>query len=131
MFGQAPDQASQVYEGQIVSAIDLIANPNRDVEPLRSQIVQKVGQPYSNKDVQASRQALQHTGKFPKVEAQVTPDPNGLRVSFVLEPAYRLGIVDFPELSRRFAYTRLLQIANLPDEEPYTASHLPLAETSV
>jgi outer membrane protein insertion porin family len=131
MFGQAPDQASQVYEGQIVSAIDLIANPHRDVEPLRAQIVQKVGQPYSNKDVQASVQALQQTGKFPKVEAQVTPDPNGLRVSFVLEPAYRLGIVDFPELSRRFAYTRLLQIANLPDEEPYTASHLPLAEESV
>ena len=131
IFGQAPDQASQVYEGQTVSAIDLIANPHRDIEPLRKLIVQKVAQPYSNKDIQASIKALQAAGKFPKVEAQVTPDPDGLRVAFILEPAYMLGTIDFSNLNRRFAYTRLLQVANLSDEEPYNPSRLPAAENSL
>src|ERR1700722_14167973 len=36
-----------VYEGQTVSAIDLIGNPHRDVEPLRPLIEQKAGEPYS------------------------------------------------------------------------------------
>ncbi len=129
--GQTTDQASRVYEGQTVSAIDLIANPHRDVEPLRALLVQKVGEPYSEENIQASIRALQQAGKFPKVAAQVTPDPNGLRVGFVLEPAYQLGTVDFSELSRRFAYTRLLQVANLSDEEPYNPARLPDAEKTL
>ena len=31
------------YDGQNVSAVDLIANPHRDVEPLRSLLLQKAG----------------------------------------------------------------------------------------
>ncbi|PYX37481.1 MAG: hypothetical protein DMG81_14025, partial [Acidobacteria bacterium] len=130
-FGQTSDQASRVYEGQTVSAIDLIANPHRDVEPLRAQVVQKVGEPYSDAKIQESIRALQQAGNFQKVKAQVTPDPNGLRVAFVLEPAFPLGTVDFSELSRRFAYTRLLQVANLSDEEPYNPARLPAAEKSL
>jgi outer membrane protein insertion porin family len=130
-LSQMPTVASRLYEGQTVSAIDLVANPHRDVEPLRSLIVQKVGEPYSDQKVQTSVAALQETGKFPKVEAQVTPDPDGLRVSFVLEPAYRLGILDFSEFGRRFSYTRLLQVANLSDDEPYNRSHLPAAEKAL
>ncbi|HTF43535.1 MAG TPA: hypothetical protein VK641_06545, partial [Terriglobales bacterium] len=36
-----------IYEGQNVTAIDLIGNPHRDLEPLRSLVQQKAGQPYS------------------------------------------------------------------------------------
>ena len=120
-----------MYEGQTVTAIDLVANPHRDTEPLRSVIAQKVGQPYSHDQIAESVLALEKAGKFPKVTAQVIPDPSGLRVSFILEPAYRLGIVDFSVFSRRFAYTRLQQVANLSDEEPYNPSRLPTAETAV
>jgi outer membrane protein insertion porin family len=120
-----------VYEGQTVTAIDLVANPHRDTEPLRSVITQKIGQPYSHDKIAESVLALEKAGKFPKVTAQVIPDPSGLRVSFILEPAYRLGIVDFSVFSRRFAYTRLQQVANLSDEEPYNPARLPTAETAL
>ena len=129
--GPIPTQDPRVYEGQTVTAIDLVANPHRDTEPLRSVIAQKVGQPYSHDQIAESVLALEKAGKFPKVTAQVIPDPSGLRVSFILEPAYRLGIVDFSVFSRRFAYTRLQQVANLSDEEPYNPSRLPTAETAV
>ena len=53
---QSPQSA---YEGQNVAAIDLIANPHRDVEPLRPLVVQKAGQPYSQANVEASITALE------------------------------------------------------------------------
>jgi outer membrane protein assembly factor BamA len=129
--GPIPTQDPRVYEGQTVTAIDLVANPHRDTEPLRSVITQKIGEPYSHDKIAESVLALEKAGKFPKVTAQVIPDPSGLRVSFVLEPAYRLGIVDFSVFSRRFAYTRLQQVASLSDEEPYNPSRLPTAETAL
>ena len=129
--GPIPTQDPRVYEGQTVTAIDLVANPHRDTEPLRSVITQKVGQPYSHDKIAESVLALEKAGKFPKVAAQVTADPSGLRVSFILEPAYRVGIVDFSVFSRRFAYTRLQQVANLSDEEPYNPARLPTAEAAL
>ena len=129
--GPIPTQDPRVYEGQTVTAIDLVANPHRDTEPLRPVIAQKVGQPYSHDKIAESVLALEKAGKFPKVTAQVIPDPSGLRVSFILEPAYRVGIVDFSVFSRRFAYTRLQQVANLSDEEPYNPARLPTAETAL
>lgn len=117
-----------VYEGQNVGAIDLIGNPHRDMEPLRPLVVQKAGEPYSQAKVQASITALQGTGQFLKVEVNVVPDPSGLRLNFLLEPAYYLGIVNFPELAKLFAYTRLLQVVNLPDEDPYDKPRIGIAE---
>ena len=56
-----------VYNGQNVAAIDLVGNPHRDMEPFRSLVVQKVGEPYSQDKVEASIAALERTGQFPKV----------------------------------------------------------------
>src|SRR5262249_10698329 len=117
-----------VYEGQNVAEIDLVANPRRDVEPLRDLLVQKAGQPYSQANVEASVKALEATGQFPKVQVNVVPDPSGLRLNFLLEPAYFLGIVDFPGATGQFPYTRLLQVVHLPDEDPYIKSRMGLAE---
>jgi outer membrane protein insertion porin family len=113
-----------IYNGQNVSAIDLIGNPRRDMEPLRALVRQKAGQPYSQEKVQESIDALAATGKFPKVEVDVVPDLAGLRLNFLLEPAYYIGIVDFPGASN-FPYTRLLQVVNLPDEDPFDKARIP------
>ncbi len=110
---------SSVYEGQTVSAVDLIGNPHRNLEPFRSVPVQKAGEPYSQAKVEASIQALQQAGHFPKVTVNVVPDLGGLRINFLLEPAYFMGIVDFPDAAKAFSYTRLLQVADLSDEDPY------------
>jgi len=52
--------------GQTVTAIDLIANPHRDVEPLRAYVSQKAGQPYSQEAVESSIAVLQQRGKLRK-----------------------------------------------------------------
>jgi outer membrane protein insertion porin family len=127
MWGQVPSQGpSAVYNGQNVSAVDLIGNPHRDLEPLRSVPLQKAGEPYSQAKVEDSIQALQKAGSFPEVTATVIPDLSGIRVSFLLEPAYFIGIVDFPGAAQTFSYTRLLQVANLADEDPYDADRVAL-----
>ena len=110
---------SPVFEGQNVSAVDLIGNPHRDLEPFRSIPEQKAGEPYSQAKVRTSVQALQQAGPFPEVTVDIVPDLSGIRVSFLLEPSYFIGIVDFPGAVQAFSYTRLLQVANLPDEDPY------------
>jgi outer membrane protein assembly factor BamA len=120
-----------VYEGQSVVAVDLIANPHRDVEPLRPLLVQKEHQPYSQANVEASIAALEQKGGFPKVSVNVLPEPDGLRLNFLLEPAYYIGIVDFPGVVKVFSYTRLLQVVNLPDEEPYDRARIPVSETAL
>lgn len=115
---------SAVYEGQKVSAVELIANPHRDVAPLRAVVAQKPNTPYSQKEIESSIDALQHAGGFQKVTVNVVPDLAGLRVEFLLEPAYFIGIVSFPGASGEFSYTRLLQVANLPDEDPYIKTRM-------
>src|ERR1700676_5009024 len=117
-----------VYDGQTVSAIDLIANPHRDVEPLRGLIAQKAGEPYSQSKVEASTAALEQTGQFPKVEVNVIPDTSGLRLNFLLEPAYYLGMVTFPGASKLFSYTRLLQASDLHEEDPYDTGRVAVSE---
>lgn len=120
-----------VYNGQNVAAIDLIGNPHRDMEPFRSLIAQKAGEAYSQDKVDASIAALERTGQFPKVQANIVPDPSGLRLNFLLEPAYFLGVIDFPGATKFFSYTRLLQVVNLPDEDPYDKARVALAQQAL
>jgi outer membrane protein assembly factor BamA len=128
LLSQIPPGA---YEGQAVSSVSLIANPHRDLEPLYPFVSQKAGEPYSESKVQATIAALEKNGGFPKVEVNVTPDIAGLRLNFILEPAYYLGVVDFGALQKYFSYTRLLQVANLPDEDAYDKARIPVAEAAL
>src|SRR5580692_8073319 len=131
-FAQIGPQAPQAaYEGQNVSAVSLIANPHRNLQPLISVVTQKADTPYSQEKISASAQALKQAGSFPKVEVRVVPELTGLHVNFLLEPAYYLGIVEFPGIAKYFSYTRLLQVANVSDEDPYDPARIPLAETAL
>lgn len=132
LFAQlAPQPPQAAYEGQNVSSVTLVANPHRDLTPLFGVVSQKVNTPYSQKQIQTSADALQKAGGFPKVGVKVVPDISGLRVSFLLEPAYYLGIVKFPGADKEFSYTRLLQVADLSDEDPYDPMRIPVAEGSL
>ncbi len=132
VFAQLALQTPQAaYEGQNVSGVSLIANPHRNLQPLLPLVSQKAGEPYSQEKIEASAEALQKTGNFQKVQISVVPEVAGLRVNFLLEPAFYLGVVEFPGAAKYFSYTRLLQVVNLPDEDPYDPSHIPVAETSL
>ena len=91
-------------------------------------MAQKAGQAYSQANVQASIAALEKNGGFNKVQVNVIPDPSGLRLNFILEPPYYLGMIEFPGVDKYFPYTRLLQVVNLPDEDPYDKARIPGAE---
>ncbi len=127
----APPGPQAAYEGQTVSAVSLIANPYRDLEPFRSVVTQKPGEPYSEKKVEESAAALQKMGGFEKVKVNVLPEIQGLRLNFVLEPAWYLGVTDFPGVGKYFSYTRLLQVVDLPDEDPYDPTRIPVAENAL
>src|SRR5262249_30165241 len=107
------------YQGQKVATVDLVADPKIAVESLRPLVRQKAGQPYSSSEVESTLSLLRRTGRFSKVEVTVKPDPGGLRVTFTLEPALYFGVFDFPGATKRFSYTRLLQIVDIPNQTPY------------
>jgi outer membrane protein insertion porin family len=127
---KAPPAPQAAYEGQNVSYISLIANPHRDLSPFWPVVTQKAGEPYSQQKVQDSASALQQKGGFGKVRVEVKPEIQGLQLSFILEPAWYVGVVEFPG-AERFSYTRLLQVANLQDEDPYDPARIPIAEKAL
>ena len=122
-FGQLAQTGPQpAYEGQNVSAVSLIANPHRDLTTLLPLVTQKAGTPYVRTKIQDTAGALKRASGFADVQISVEPEVSGLRVNFLLEPAYYLGFVEFSGAGKYFAYTRLLQVVSLPDENPYDPS---------
>lgn len=108
------------FEGRKVEKIDISATPITDVEGFRAMIRQKAGQPFSQAAVQESVIALRNTGLFSDVKLNVTPEQNGLKLVFVLEPAYYLGYLSFPGAIPKFPYSRLLQATNIPAQSAFT-----------
>jgi outer membrane protein insertion porin family len=127
-LGAQQPQPQVSYEGEKVAIVDLVARPYLDVAGLRSLVLQKAGEPYSNQKVQGSIAALKGTGQFSKVEVEVTPETAGLRVTFIMQPAFYIGMIDFPGALKPFSYPRLLQVVNYPAQEPYEESRVKAAE---
>jgi outer membrane protein insertion porin family len=125
----ASAQAS--YSGQMVHMVELVTNPSLDTPSLRRLLQQHSQEPYSEDKVQATKAALERTGLFSSVRVEVKPEAEGLRVMFVSEPAYYYGLIRFSRLTKIFTYTRLLQVVNLPDQEPYEQKSITTAQTSL
>jgi outer membrane protein assembly factor BamA len=117
---QATTQTLSSYEGQNVTAIVVAGRPQSTSSQIASQFVQKAGQPFSNDKVDRTAAALKAATDCETVRVQVEPDANGVRVSFVLEPAVYFGIFQFPG-AQRFPYSRLVQVANYPAQTPFNA----------
>ncbi len=126
-----PSSAQITYEGQKVTKVDLVSDPRTDVESFRSLVKQEADQPYSEAAVQNTVVALRKTSRFSKVNVEVKPEENGLRVSFILEPAYYVGFLDFPGATKAFTFNRLLQVVNFPDEEVYDKERVPEARDAL
>lgn len=129
LLGQVKEEPS--YEGQPVALVELASDPRIDVEKFRSAIQQTAGQPFSWEKIRASNEALKQTGRFSKVELRVKPGANGLELTFVLEPAFYIGLIEFPGAIKVFRYTRLLQVVNLPNEELYQKEKVTQAQSAL
>jgi outer membrane protein insertion porin family len=122
---QAPATAPQVqevlpsYEGQNVSAMEVAGKPGLDEKQLETVFVQKAGQPFEKAKVDQTIAALKNSGVAKEIELEIRPQPNGIRILFVLQPAFYFGMYQFPGAGR-FGYSRLLQVANYPPRGAYS-----------
>ena len=116
---QATPSNKVSYEGQQVAAVELVANPKIPIDDFRRLVQQRSREPYSSAKVQDTISALQKTGRFTQVQLEVKPEPDGLHLTFTLEPALYFGILRFPGATKAFRYTRLLQVADIPNQAPY------------
>ena len=111
--------AGNLFEGQSVIAVDLIARPTLNAETFRHFVTQQAGQPYSSRKIEKSILALKATGQFTDVQPNVIPDEGGLRLEFIMDPVFYVGTFEFPEAARTFSYAQLLGVVRYPPEEPY------------
>ena len=131
---EAPKTAPQVekalpfYEGQNVSSVEVAGRPDIDPQSLLPLLQQRSGQPFAQTRIDASIAALKRTGKFEDVQLEVRPEEQGLRILFVLQPAFYFGIYEFPG-AKSLSYARLLQVANYPPRGAYTQSDVERART--
>ena len=124
------DQIEITYEGQRVTSLEIAGRPGLDLSAVKPLIEQPVNAAYSQDKVDATVSALKKAGFSDTVDVEITPEPNGLRLLFVLQPAYYFGVFRFPGNSR-FTYTRLLQAANYRGQEPYTAGKVGEAQSGL
>src|SRR5438874_2790462 len=123
---QLPKTAPQVaqvlpsYEGQNVASVELAGQPDLDPAKYLPLLAQRVGEPFAQKKVDESIAVLKRTGQFQDVQLEVRPDPNGIRVLFVLQPAVYFGMFEFPGAVEHYSYSRLLQVTNYPPRGEYT-----------
>jgi len=117
------EQILSSYEGQTVTSVDIAGRPDLKVDQFAKEITQKTGQPFAKKNVESTAAALKAAGKFQNVRVHVVPEAEGLRVLFVIEPAVYYGMFHFPG-AERFAYSRLVQVANFNAQEPYNATEV-------
>lgn len=130
----APKTAPQVenalpfYEGQNVSSVLLAGRPDIDPQSLLPLLQQRSGQPFTEEKIDASIAALKRTGQFEDVQLEVRPEERGLRILFVLQPAFHFGIYEFPG-AKSVSYARLLQVANYPPRGACSAAARKAART--
>jgi len=119
------------YEGQTVGSITVAANPHLNTDAYLALVVQRVGEPFSNEKVQESIARLEQTNAFSDVRLDVEPEVDGLRLTFVLEPAYYIGMLTFPGAVGQFTYSRLLQVVNLPDQTVFQQTDVATARQAL
>src|SRR5262249_148893 len=107
------------YEGQKISSIELAGRPDLKIEGFMPLVAQNNGENFSACKVEQTVAALQATGRFKDVQLDLRPEQEGVRVILILQPAMYFGMYQFPG-AEKFAYARLLQVANYSPQEPYS-----------
>ena len=128
---QEDPQRAVSYEGQKVGSVEVAGQPDITRRAVEDLISQAINAPYQQKQVDATVNALKKSGNYTEVKVLVTPEASGLRVLFVLQPAYYFGVFNFSTAVGPFSYTRLLQASSYPREEPYTSGRVDEAASNL
>ena len=135
-FGQdggadASAQIMQSYEGQNVSTVEIAGRPDLDAAKYDALVQLKQGEPFSTEKIGATIEALKKVGDFKDVVLDLRPETTGVRVMFVVQPAYYIALYDFPGALKVNAYSRLIQVANYRAQEPYSAVDVQAAQVAL
>jgi outer membrane protein assembly factor BamA len=118
------------HEGQVVSQVELTGRPDLDIEHYRRLIRVQPGERLSTANIVEAIDALRNTHQFNDVQVDLKPEPDGVRVAFVLQPALYVGLYQFPG-AERFSYGLLIQISRFSAQEPYSPLDTKRAQESL
>src|SRR5215471_19171856 len=104
------------YEGKRVSMVELAGRPDLDTEQFRQLIPIHSGDQFSPDRILEALDALRNTHQFKDVQLELRPDANGVRVTFILQPALYIGLYQFPG-AERFPYALLIQVSRFSAQE--------------
>jgi outer membrane protein insertion porin family len=127
---QFAGQQLSSYVGQNVSSVQVAGQPDVSFDKVSHLIKVEQGKPLSERDVDATIQALEQAG-FKGVRLNLQPEADGVQVVFILQPALYVGMYQFPGATKIFNYSRLLQVANYNAQTPYSANDVHQAESSL
>lgn len=128
---QVPLGTYSGFEGRTVARVDIAVGPSVNVGTYRPLIQQKAGKPFSVSAIQKSVVALQATQQFSQVQVSIEPEETGLNILFILQPAFYVGVIQFPGATKALPYTRLLQAVNIPEQTPYYKDLLPQGQSAL
>lgn len=121
---QAPSAAGSPYEGKTVEAVDLPGVVEADRAHVLSLAPQKVGMPLDRTLVRESIKALYATGRFADIQAEATPEGNGVRLTFVTSQNYFVGAVNVEGAPARPSANQIVNASKLQLGELYTHDKL-------
>jgi outer membrane protein assembly factor BamA len=124
------EEVLPAYEGQNVVAVEVAGRPGLDESQLLTYLLQRKSEPFSKTKVDQSIESLKKGGAAKEIELDIRPEPDGIRVIFVLQPAMYFGIYEFPG-AERFQYSRLLQVSDYPPRGAYNATDVQRTQESV
>jgi len=125
------EMTSAAFEGRTVWRVEIATRPDQNPDQFRALIRQQVGQPFSVEAVRSSAAALQQAAGVKKVQVSVELETGGLRVLFLLQPVYNVGLVTFPHATASVSYMQMLQAVNIPLDAPFVQDELPLKERAL
>ena len=119
------------YIGQKIAIIEVAGQPDQTYAKLQNLISVKPGEPLREADIDASVANLKQRANISNVTLDVEPQADGVQVTFVLHPAIYVGMYEFPGATGRYAYSRLLQLAEYPTQAPYSNADVRQAEDAL
>jgi outer membrane protein insertion porin family len=118
------------YEGENISTVEMAGRPHLNSKDFEGLVAQRSGEPLSSAKIDKTLAALKATGKFQDVHLDLRPEPEGVRVRFILQPAIYFGMYQFTG-AKRFSYARLLQVTSYSAQEPYSPVDIDKAQDSL
>jgi outer membrane protein insertion porin family len=120
-----PAQSSDSgYEGKRVQSINIPGVLTADREHLLQLIPQRIGEPLERAWIRDSIRTLYGTGRFSDIQAEVTPQGDGVSLSFVTTPNYFVGAVDVEGAPSRPNANQIVNASKLQLGELYNREKL-------